>query len=211
MTIDYRAAVDELLNALCKVQDWDGTRVGDAMDAVERATLTQPEPEHHPTWTEGVCGEGAAILKDGVMQPIEDVIAALNATTLAQPEPSADGEVAELADRLGWIAAQLGDIGWGDDSASVARAANLLQQQAAPVPVPVAERLPGPEDCASWPDEPDSVPWAWAGKCVDGVWEWTQLSMYGLGLDTLGRIIAGGGWTHWFPHHALPIPASEDS
>jgi hypothetical protein len=51
------------------------------------------------------------------------------------PEP---GEVGELVDRLGWIAAQLGDIGWSDDSASVARAATLLSQQAAPTPVPVA-------------------------------------------------------------------------
>jgi hypothetical protein len=49
--------------------------------------LAQPEPEERPIWTEGVCGDGAAILKDGVMQPIESVIAALNAAELAQPEP----------------------------------------------------------------------------------------------------------------------------
>jgi hypothetical protein len=51
---------------------------------------SQPEQlvsEHRPVWTEGICGDGAAILKDGVMQPIEDVLAALNATALAQPEP----------------------------------------------------------------------------------------------------------------------------
>ena len=42
------------------------------------------------------------------------------------------GEAGELVDRLGWIAAQLGDIGWSDDSASVARAAALLQQFSAP-------------------------------------------------------------------------------
>ena len=56
------------------------------------------------------------------------------------PAPAAPevGEVAELADRLGWIATQLGDIGWSDDSASVARAATLLQQAApAPAVVPV--------------------------------------------------------------------------
>jgi hypothetical protein len=49
--------------------------------------LAQPEPEERPIWTEGVCGDGAAILKDGVMQPIESVITALNAAELAQPEP----------------------------------------------------------------------------------------------------------------------------
>jgi hypothetical protein len=51
----------------------------------------------------------------------------------APPAPEV-GEVAELVQRLGWIAAQLGDIGWGDDSASVATAATLLQQLSAPAP-----------------------------------------------------------------------------
>ena len=32
-----------------------------------------------PTWTEGVCGDGAVILRDGVPVPISDVLAALNA------------------------------------------------------------------------------------------------------------------------------------
>jgi len=76
-------------------------------------------------------------------------------------------------------------------------------------PVPVAERLPGPEDCAPWPGEPDATHWAWAGKCVDGGWEWSQLSMLGLGSNTLGRIIAGGGWTHWARWDALPVPGAE--
>lgn len=30
-------------------------------------------------WSEGVCGDGAAILRDGVMVPIEQVVATLNA------------------------------------------------------------------------------------------------------------------------------------
>lgn len=78
-----------------------------------------------------------------------------------------------------------------------------------PAPIAVAERLPGPGDCAPWPDDSCSaaVPWCWAAKEVDGGWEWTQLSMLGLGTDTLGRIIAGGGWTHWLPWWALPLPA----
>ncbi len=50
--------------------------------------------ESRPIWTEGICGDGAAILRDGVMQPIEEVIAALNAAELSQPEP----EVAGLSD-----------------------------------------------------------------------------------------------------------------
>lgn len=31
-----------------------------------------------PEWTEGVCGDGAAILRDGEMIPIEDVLSTLN-------------------------------------------------------------------------------------------------------------------------------------
>jgi hypothetical protein len=73
-------------------------------------------------------------------------------------------------------------------------------------PIPVSERLPGPEDCAPWPGEPKATPWAWAAKCVDNEWEWVQLSMLGLGSDALARIIAGGGWTHWLPFNALPLP-----
>ncbi len=86
-------------------------------------------------------------------------------------------------------------------------AAHALTRWGHPIikPVPVSERLPGPEDCALWPGEPDANQWAWAAKCVEGGWEWTQLSMQGLGFDSL-RIIAGGGWTHWLPHHALPLP-----
>lgn len=31
-----------------------------------------------PTWTEGICGDGAAILCDGIMVPVEEVVAELN-------------------------------------------------------------------------------------------------------------------------------------
>ena len=63
--------------------------------------------------------------------------------SLTAPPAPEMGEVGELVDRLGWIADELGDTGWSDDSASVARAATLLQQLAAPAPVvvPVAEDL----------------------------------------------------------------------
>lgn len=35
-------------------------------------------PNETPVWTEGVCGDGAVILRDGVRIPIEDVLTALN-------------------------------------------------------------------------------------------------------------------------------------
>jgi hypothetical protein len=66
------------------------TAKSDTSPAQGRADATQGHPE--PVWTEGICGDGAAILRDGVMQPIEDVLAALNATSLAQPEPVAASE-----------------------------------------------------------------------------------------------------------------------
>ena len=40
----------------------------------------------------------------------------------------------ELADRLGWIAAQLGGIGWDDDDTTVAQASDLIRRQASSVP-----------------------------------------------------------------------------
>ena len=31
-------------------------------------------------YTEGICADGAAILKDGIMMPVEDIVATLNQT-----------------------------------------------------------------------------------------------------------------------------------
>ncbi len=61
-------------------------------------------------------------------------------------------------------------------------------------PVPVAERLPGPEDCDA------------EGRCYawDGYW-WLVFSAV-LEEDDTG---AGDGYTHWLPHHALPVPQQE--
>ncbi len=46
-------------------------------------------------WTEGVCGDGAAILRDGEMIPIEDVIDTLN-----NLEGAAAAAVAEMDRKL---------------------------------------------------------------------------------------------------------------
>ena len=147
-------------------------------------------------------------------------------TALSQPEPEvaglSDQELLDLADDCdlerfeGERSYPDGNVfkegcweAWDHQLIAFAR---VIQQRCAtpqPSPVPVAERLPGPEDCAPWPGEPDATHWAWAGKCVDGGWEWSQLSMLGLGSNTLGRIIAGGGWTHWARWDALPMPGTE--
>lgn len=43
-----------------------------------RSLTVDNHSEPIPVWTEGICGDGAAILKDGVMVPIEEVIRELN-------------------------------------------------------------------------------------------------------------------------------------
>jgi hypothetical protein len=86
---NWQALCADIVRASDAVQHDATAAEGDFLAAIDNAriALAQPEPEERPIWTEGVCGDGAAILKDGVMQPIESVIAALNAAELAQPEP----------------------------------------------------------------------------------------------------------------------------
>ena len=144
-----------------------------------------------------------------------DIVARARALlALPTPQPPADGEVGELVETLKGIAywRRHGTIG-GPPPAPfdirqadrLTRAAELLEHPT-PQPVAVSERLPGAKDCALWPSDPEATPWCWAGKDIDGGWEWAQISMLGLGTDTLSRIIAGGGWTHWLPSSALPTP-----
>jgi hypothetical protein len=87
----------------------------------------------------------------------------------------------------------------------------VLARHARPAfhPVPVSERLPGPEDCTPWRDDPTAQPWCWAAKDVDG-WEWIQLSMGHLHGNP-GGIMPGHGYTHWAPWWALPLPGGHSS
>jgi hypothetical protein len=60
-------------------------------------------------------------------------------------------------------------------------------------PVPVSERLPGPEDCDS-----EGRCW-WAAN--DGIYDhWRKLDL-ATALNSPWRP------THWLPYHALPLPA----
>jgi hypothetical protein len=72
---------------------------------------------------------------------------------------------------------------------SRARAA-LAEQPVGPTPIPVAERLPGPDDC----DAEGGCWWFDSGT-------WIFLS-FSQGFSW-GRI------THWLPVNALPLPANE--
>jgi hypothetical protein len=86
-------------------------------------------------WSEGVCGDGAAILFDGVMIPIEEVVQALNRAPAAPPVPEV-GEVGELVAYLQEHGTRLIQSGYANASIvtrdlgiRVFRAATLLQQQ----------------------------------------------------------------------------------
>ena len=118
------------------------------------------------------------------------------------PQPPAEGEVAEL---VAWLREQAEhELGstfdadyFSEDPAArnLNRAADLLQRLSPPQPVPVSERLPGPEDCDGdglcwWLIEPYPRPVGPGGK-----------------LWSLSRYCPGS--TYWLPAHALPLPAGE--
>jgi hypothetical protein len=68
-------------------------------------------------------------------------------------------------------------------------------------PVPVSERLPGLEDC-------DAL-----GRC----WWFCPASFLENGMCAYWCLAPGYQvppktyWTHWLPHHALPVPSSQES
>lgn len=67
-----------------------------------------------------------------------------------------------------------------------------------PQPIPVSERLPGPEDC----DE-DCMLWLYTPDIIDpevGSWTWAYVDN---DRDT--------DVTHWLPHWALPLPVNPAS
>ncbi len=149
-----------------------------------------------PQWTEGICGDGAAILRDGVMVPIEEVIARLNQAeaALSAPEqgPTLD-DVSELCDEFGfYLEGSYNNLESAEALWEIIHA--VLQRWGRPAvePVPVAERLPGPEDLDDqgrcwWLDRPlKNGPAAWMLRRPDD----------GMLLPFIA----------WAPHWALPVP-----
>ena len=109
-----------------------------------------------------------------------------------QPAPPAAGDVGVLLRELRDAAFDLN----GSDPAKwmLTRAADLLEQRH-PTPVPVSERLPGPEDCTA-------QGWCWV--LYQGFATWTL-------EPPLGQDGKHTGYTHWLPANALPLPAGEGS
>ena len=163
---DYKQLCAELVNELHGYKVAHPNHDTDLIDRA-RAALAEPEPEGLPVWTEGICGDGATLLRDGVMVPIEEVVRELNRGAQAR---------AVLAR-------------WGSP---------------APQPIPVTERLPGPEDCMviSWSEIRSPHVWAGKRRLINGpteIWDWTFAS--------IPCLEESGEFTHWLPASASVLPA----
>jgi hypothetical protein len=169
------------------------------LESAARATLAQPEPEpprplkERPDFISGY-REGLADRKriteheEAERRPI------------IQPVPVAptDEALLRLAAHIFGYTFKDGGIGGGESEfLAFARAVYDLARWGAPAiqPVPVSERLPGPEDC----DE--------QGRC------W--ILMPDIGTDPSWRLTdprdIGPYHTHWLPHHALPTPEATNA
>lgn len=116
-------------------------------------------------------------------------------------------EVAELVAYLKLLREEiwsLGDIkevgvrAWGLDN--LTRAADLLEQLSAQAlqPVPVSERLPGPEDC-----DAEGRCWLCRKYQSDGpTWRLTRPA-------SISDEALRSYYAEWLPAHALPVPTTE--
>ena len=105
---------------------------------------------------------------------------------LAQPEPEGptDEELLDLAN----------DHGVSTDKPFSALVSTILTRWGRPAiePVPVEERLPGPEDC-------DAEGRCWLRGNVEG--DWRLVDPSNTGVPQLKYC-----FSHWLPRHALPVP-----
>jgi hypothetical protein len=130
---------------------------------------------------------------------------------------------AELADSLeDWLSSNsIGGISLDDgtDVELINRARTVLAQREpqgptgrpAIEPVPVAERLPGPEDC-------DAEGRCWLLTVDDDYPQWRLHSIQGaqsggymiwVPVDSDGAMVDCFYTSHWLPAHALPVPQQE--
>ena len=215
---DWQALCAELLAMLDAQALRDPEMDGGLLRRRARTALAQPEPE-------GVTDEQWDAIKDRLWDKYEtvgyqgerfmsndDFDTALDvarqelaSTSLAQPEPEGvtASDVTELFYR---------HMGEGSEVGFENAIAEALARWGRPTikPVPVAERLPGPEDCFSDQHGQRSYK-CWAqqyhtdndGQPLRTVLEAWDLVDYRL-LARCRR------WYYaWLPHHALPVPGAE--
>ena len=175
MTDTFRALCAEILTLLDfyeddKRVDWDAWRAR-ARTLLAQEAVGPSEKELYDLFCEHA------------REPVESMRAALARWGRPAAAPVAE-DVAELVEWLLLIA--------GSDNsyshARLTRAATLLQQQAAPDPVPVSERLPGLNVKCWWFDS--TKQWYFRS--------WEEINIAGLRQPT-----------HWLPFDALPLPTGE--
>jgi len=114
-------------------------------------------------------------------------LAAEARAALAQPEPQ------KRTDKeLDALFTEVDQSGESESWRTYACAALARWGRPAIEPVPVSERLPGPEDC-----DAEGCCWWWEPDCE-------QPESWCLGLPEYC-----GSSTHWLPHWALPVPGVE--
>ena len=153
-----------------------------------------PPPELVEEWIAEVWHEGTPVQVSASDLHLASKAAEWGARYGHQPAPAAEGEVGELVEFLriygDEVMDEYGDVGEHDQ---LTRAAELLERQAAPVPIPVSERLPGAEDCDA------------EGRC------WLHLP--DMGTEPLWRLtdpsLRSRYHSHWLPASSLPLPAGE--
>lgn len=219
MATDFRALCAELLialeNAISIIYYEGGTKhISTAKPIVNRARAALTDEPAVPEGRESVAvtgqpsdeeltrlwfeTDGRAVL--GAKEYARAVLARWgNLKARVTSSTPADGEVAEL---VAWLR-EIGDTIQPSHLAEhqrYKRAAELLQRQVL-VPVPVSERLPGPEDC-----DGEGRCWYWRPSHPEsGYLEGWMLrpSSWGVGhYDFDDSVIH----THWLSAHALPLP-----
>ena len=196
---------------------WIGDADSDPLIVRARTALAEPvaegvTPSDEELFRIASDSDALYIADDRDCDNYSEVVSAMRAAIAAdrarfgRPAPAPAGEVAELVRRLRYVK-QNGNsipsrIHWGLDdgtehqgsiyvgsnhAADCARAADLLEQRH-PAPVPVSERLPGPEDC-------DVGRCYWGRQVNSRRWSWT------FSIDPQGD-------THWLPASVQSLPAT---
>ena len=199
-----------------------------------KTALAQPEPqgpsdkELHQLWQElyifhdgPTSGDVAEIARAVLarwgcpaIEPVDDRIAELEAELEAERLRLAACGVVAMADtpesaskardiHMDYWSASLGDV--------IRQVDALMALRSAIEPVPVAERLPGPEDC-------DAEGRCWLLTVEDDYPQWRLHSIQGaqpggymiwVPVDSDGAMVDCFYTSHWLPAHALPVPQQE--
>lgn len=167
---DKSADADQVLNLAAIIREVDGNNSKGA------AALAELILEHP--------GFRAVLARWGTPNSAE--------TRRSLGEPAA-GEVAEL---VAWLRG----ANWDRQRQTLAtHAADLLERLSPPQPVPVSERLPGPEVCVPHPRTKRGN-WCWGfERCEVSLARparWRLMHMETVEMEA----------SHWLPAHALPLP-----